>query len=171
MTTMNVHGNSGDESRGTWCTPKWLCELMGEFDLDPCANERSHVKAIGRYALPRFDGLSYASTTQTHKRVFINPPYSQGQVIKWIEAYAHTDFTFLLRWDPSTAWFRELVYGEQLYGSLTRARFAWFPVGRRINFEAPPGVKASSSMMPHALYMKNEPNAALKKYGLTVELK
>lgn len=166
--TTNVHGNSGDESRGTWCTPKWLCELMGEFDLDPCSNERSHVQAARRYTLPVFDGLSYWSTVAASQRVFINPPYSQGQVIKWVWAYAHTDFTFLLRWDPSTAWFRELIYGASLHG---RARFAWFPTGRRINFEAPPGVKASSSTMPHALYMKKEPNAALKKHGLTVELK
>src|ERR1051326_7590870 len=32
--------------RNCWCTPKWIAKLIGEVDLDPCSNERSHVRAM-----------------------------------------------------------------------------------------------------------------------------
>lgn len=158
---VNVHGGSGDVNRGSWCTPKWLCDLMGAFDLDPCSNERSHVQAQVKVSLPD-DGLTFGDRVAlTPLRVFINPDYSNGSVIRWVNAYKCTDFTFLLRYDPSTAWFRAL---------LPHTNYLWFPLGRRINFEPPPGVKASSSTMPHALFLRRFPNAALQAAGLTVAI-
>lgn len=130
---------------------------MGVFDLDPCSNERSHVHAHYKFALPQ-DGLALAKIVPARTRTFINPPYTRGEVTRWIAAYAHTDFTFLLRWDPSTTWFAEM---------LKHARFAWFPLGERINFEPPPGVKGTSATMPHALYCKRAPNISK---GLVVKL-
>ncbi len=38
----------------------------------------------------------------------MNPPYSKGQVERWVAAYGHTRFCFLLRFDPSTTWFNTL---------------------------------------------------------------
>ncbi len=163
---VNVHGGSGDVTRGTWCTPKWLCDLMGIFDLDPCSNERSHVHAalvcMNRPHVPGDDGLELAKRiTQKTCRTFINPDYADGSVIRWVQAYCHTDFTFLLRYDPSTAWFKAL---------LPHTRYLWFPLGRRINFEPPPGVKSSSSTMPHALFLRSPPNDALQAAGLTLAI-
>ncbi len=166
---VNVHGGSGDINRGTWCTPKWLAQLMGRYDLDPCSNPRSHILCDERWMLEKGDNgllpkwVHAIITDPGHRglRAFINPPYSKGQVIEWVNAYCHTDFTFLLRWDPSTAWFHSLIQ---------HTRYVWFPLGRRINFEPPPGVKASSSTMPHALYLRNEPNAALQAAGLVLTI-
>jgi hypothetical protein len=157
---VNVHGNSGETERGTWCTPLWLCNLMGWFDLDPCSNPRSHVQAIIRWMLENGDdGLRDAHLVEG--RTFINPPYAQGSVLRWINAYVHTDFTFLLRFDPSTEWYETLI---------PHTRYLWFPRRKRINFEPPPGVKASTQTFPHALFMRNAPNAALYASGYVMRL-
>lgn len=147
MVAVNVFGGAGeDEGRGSWCTPKWLADLLGEFDLDPCSNSRSHVWATTRAILEDGDdGLSLCTCIE--EEVFINPPYARGQVIRWVKHWRHTRFTFLLRWDPSTDWFAEL---------LPHCTHVWFPE-QRINFEPPPGVKSSSNPFPHALYMRDPP--------------
>lgn len=142
------HGSHKDEAglavRDSWCTPRWLTEAIGDVDLDPCSNERSHVAAFDVFRLDRGqDGLTLSATVDAKTHVFVNPPYSKGQVIRWVKAYEHTRFCFLLRFDPSTEWFAELY---------RRAALVCLPRRRRINFEPPPGVKASSNVFPHALF-------------------
>lgn len=78
-------------------------------------------------------------------RVFINPPYERGSVLRWFHAYKHTRWCFLLRFDPSTEWFDEVYDAAELVA---------VPRGRRVNFEPPPGVKASSNAIAHALYYR-----------------
>lgn len=132
--------------RDTWCTPRWLTEALGPVDLDPCANERSHVQARSAFMLEERgeDGLALANTIGHDWRVFVNPPYSD--VRPWIAAYRHTRFCFLLKLDPSTKWFAEL------YAATARILL---PRSTRVQFEAPPGVppeKALANQFPHALF-------------------
>lgn len=133
--------------RNTWCTPKELAESLGDWDLDPCSNERSHIKAAREFRWERSeDGLFMATSVDANTRVFINPPYARGQVIRWVQAYAHTRFCFLLKFDPSTDWFAELMQ---------HAHAVFWPRGTRIEFEPPPGVppdKAGANQFPHALF-------------------
>lgn len=135
-----------EADRDTWCTPKWLAAALGSFDLDPCSNPRSHIEAIYSYQLERGeDGLKLLTSKWIDGgsvRTFVNPPYSSGQVKRWVQAYAHTRFCFLLRFDPSTAWFREIY---QHCGLVCVPR-------KRVNFDPPPGVKAFSNVYPHALF-------------------
>ncbi len=139
-----------DRDRDTWCTPKWITDAIGEFDLDPCANERSHVAASTQFQLSRGeDGLERASGIGHDWRVFVNPPYSD--VMPWIKAYAHTRFCFLLKLDPSTRWFAELY---------ARTELILMPRGTRIEFEAPAGVVSSSNPFPHALFYARAYDAA-----------
>jgi len=150
----NVFGGSGDPERGAYCTPKWLAEAVGGWDLDPFANPRSHVIAttscmlergddglagpqIGEYWLA--DGGRHRATVDT--RVWGQPPYEI--VEEAIAHYGHTRFCFLLRFDPSTQWFRRLY-------ELTC--FTCVPIGRRLDFEPPPGIQASANPFPHALF-------------------
>lgn len=160
--TTNPFGNgtAADPSRNSWCTPRELALLFGAFDLDPCSSPRSHVQARLATCGPEYgqpDGIAVAAEVPPEWRVFIQPPYAQGQVIRWVRAYAHVDFVFLLRWDPSTAWFAAL---------LAVTEWVWFPLGSRTEFEPPPGVKASSNPFPHACFMKSEPSAAMKAAGI-----
>lgn len=163
---VNPAGGSGAAGgRNGYCTPKWLADLIGLVDLDPCSNERSHIGARHKlYGIggDEDDGLKFAAKIPAAWSVFINPPYDQksGGVVRWVRAYRHTRFMFLLRFDPSTAWFDELL---QVAGWL------WFPSKQspqsRISFEPPPGIETSSNPYPHALYLREQPNAALVGAG------
>lgn len=158
MTTNPFGGSGASERRDSWCTPRWLTDLIGQVDYDPCSNERStvraHTKNDGLYG---YDGLKQLAADSC--KTFINPPYSRGQVARWVEAYKNTDFIFLLRWDPSTAWFAELMKVTE---------YVWFAERKRIAFEPPPGVKSSSNPYPHALYCRSRPNEALYSAGLVL---
>lgn len=193
MSDVNPIGGSGsDEGRDSACTPKWLADLIGRVDLDPCSNPRSHINAAQALSLERGDnglvdvpgsqsdwspGCYYMATLTSgrlarakhYTRTFINPPYARGQVIRWVRHWRHTNFIFLLRWDPRTKWFREL---------LPHCTHVWFPLEveghpGRIEFEPPPGVKFSSNPLPHALYLRH-PSAELKgrlmKHGLLLDV-
>lgn len=165
---VNPAGGSGDaEGRDGYCTPKWLADLIGPVDLDPCANERSHIQAAEHYYGDGADGdgLALGPGVSPNATTFINPPYgksagSGGTVKRWVDGYKHTRFIFLLRFDPSTAWFDELI---------KVTNYLWFPSKQspesRISFEPPPGVKTSSNPFPHALYLRERPNAALIAAG------
>lgn len=138
--------------RDTWCTPKDIARAIGRWDLDPCSNERSHIDAVRMFRLDLGeDGLKLASAISKTARVFINPPYSD--VRPWIDAYHHARFCFLLKFDPSTKWFAELM---------RHSRFVLFPRGTRVEFEPPPGVppdKSHANPFPHALFYAREADA------------
>lgn len=147
--------------RGSWCTPQWIADIVGRRDLDPCSNERSLIRAKTHVFLGHSgNGLVHTEGVRglfrTHAQfatrladwsceTFINPPYDG--VLDWVQHYRHTRFIYLLRWDPSTRWFREL------YPDCTHV---WHPP-RRIGFIPPPRIRASSNPFPHALYL-NRPN-------------
>jgi hypothetical protein len=150
---VNPAGGSGElEGRDSWWTPAWLAELIGDVGLDPCSNSRSHIRAAVHLSLERGqDGLDERHTFTGP--TFVNPPYARGQVIRWVRHWRESRFIFLLRWDPSTEWFKEL---------LPWCTFVWFP-NRRINFEPPPGVKASSNPFPHALFLRDPTESLLDR--------
>lgn len=138
--------------RNTWCTPKEWAERLGQWDLDPCGNERSHIEAVRELRLDERgeDGLFFANQFDSETRAFINPPYARGQVIQWVNAYAHTRFCFLLKFDPSTDWFAELM---------RHTAVVMIPRGERIEFEPPVGVppeKAVGVQFPHAFFYARE---------------
>jgi hypothetical protein len=160
----NVMGGSKDTARGAWCTPKAWAERVGAFDLDPFSNPRSHIHATrscqletGGNGLPdgapgyyvtgsdeRIAVTHYAGATA---RVFLQPPYEL--VLEAVAHYGHTRFCALLRFDPSTQWFRRLYRLTSLV-CVPRTR---------IDFEPPPGVKASSNPFPHALFYRDPSDA------------
>lgn len=137
--------------RDTWCTPPWLTEPLGRFDLDPCSNARSQVQSTSQFVLDLgIDGLCRGEDVEPSWRVFVNPPYSD--VGPWIAAYKHTRFCFLLKLDTSTKWFAELHAATELI-LIPR---------RRVNFIPPPGVppdKAVAQQFPHALFYAHADDA------------
>jgi hypothetical protein len=130
-----------DADRDTWCTPKWITDAIGRFDLDPCSNPRSTVQSELTFRLDRGqDGLEQAAWVTSTARVFVNPPYSD--VMPWVQAYKHTRFCFLVKFDPSTKWCEALIEHTSI---------VLFPRRTRIEFAAPPGVESSSNPFPHCL--------------------
>lgn len=145
----NVYGGSAEDTRGSWCTPAWLAEKLGRFDLDPCSNARSHIRATRRLALEDGDdGLDenwlLSPFVVAGPRVFINPPYAKGAVLRWLRAYQQTRWCFLLRFDTSTEWFAE-IYRRTALVAVTR---------RRVNFEPPPGVPAKLAAVSARLVLQ-----------------
>lgn len=137
--------------RNTWCTPKWIADAIGEVDLDPCSNDRSHIHAKETYVLERGEnGLMLAPDVPRESLCYINPPYGRGLVIQWVRAYGEKRFIFLLKFDPSTLWFAELM---------SHTKLVLFPKQERVEFEPPPDVKASSVQFPHALFFSNPEDA------------
>ena len=178
---VNPAGGSGGEARGTWCTPEWLAELIGQVHLDPCSNARSHMTAALKLSLELGDdgldigeggpggwrmavagGISdpadFVHSHADDKTItYINPPFTRGEVIKWVEHYKHTRFIFCLRWAPDTRWFKTLI---------AECDYVWFP-GKRIQFEPPPGVVASNNPFPHALYLRDPAADLLARLSAT----
>lgn len=166
-----IGGSGAEEDRDSACTPEWVAKLIGYVELDPATNERSHIYSglhlllsVGDNGIddPATPGSFRIGKSPTQSRadesyiVFCNPPYARGEVIKWVRHYRHTRFIFLLRWDPRTKWFREII---------PHCTHVWFPLETkdhpgRIEFEPPPGVTFSSNPFPHALYLR-EPSADL----------
>lgn len=133
-----------DPDRDTWTTPPIITKALGPVDLDPCSNERSSVQARRVFRLDKGqDGLVLAKFVGRNELVFINPPYSRGNVEKWVDAYGHVRFVFLLRLDTSTIWFYEL---------LRRCEALLVLKKKRTNFVPPPGVKGESNAFPHGLF-------------------
>lgn len=140
-----------EPDRDSWVTPKWIAEAVGAWDLDPATNVRSHIQALDHFMLERGqDGLALARGVSKDARVWCNPPFSRGQVIRFVRAYGHTNFCFLLRLDPSTDWFAELE---------PRVGLFLVPREQRIAFDAPPGVRSSSTPFPHALFYRRASDA------------
>lgn len=58
----------------SWITPKWIIDVLGPFDLDPCASDPQPWACAKRSLTIREDGLSRA----WGGRVWLNPPYSRA---------------------------------------------------------------------------------------------
>jgi hypothetical protein len=151
---------SGTDS---WCTPKWLADLLGRFDLDPCSNERSHVQAdvmlqleptiapentgsvlddmaaLGKYLKRRQgDGLAHEWGRSS---TFVNPPYSNP--LPWaLKLRDHEGpWCALLKLDPSTRWWAALMDASPTVA----------PFRKRIKFEGAPGEPTMTANFPSVL--------------------
>lgn len=171
----NVRGKSGDPARGAACTPLWLAQAVGRFDLDPFSNERSHIAADAACWLERGDdGFGdvepsdrvpgvYTTLGRTHvasasTRTWIQPPYDI--VLRAYRHYRHTAWTALLRFDPRPEWFDE-IYGDAELVCVPRGTYdaAGNRISTTFNFELAPGLRASGNTFPHALYYRRAEDA------------
>lgn len=118
-------------SSDEWCTPKWLCDLLGPFDMDPCWNTRSHVDARlacvvdPNHAATRANVFTDGLQRAWIGSVFVNPPYSD--VGPWAAKLAAHDgpWCALLKLDPTTKWWATLMPASPTFA----------PFKKRIKFE------------------------------------
>ena len=113
--SMDVHYSSGDNiGRYDWNTPKHIIDKLedefGRFQLDPCANSKSHH---GEYWLTEEeDGLKYDWTA--YSSVYMNPPYGK-EIGKWVEKAmntakdSETKVVCLLPARTDTRWWHDFV--------------------------------------------------------------
>jgi len=84
-------------------TPRWIIEVLGPFDLDPCAADPRPWDCAGRNICEAEGGLD----AKWDGRVWLNPPFDRYKVGRWIGRLAeHGRGTALLHARTETAWFR-----------------------------------------------------------------
>ena len=135
----------------TWVTPRWLFDWLGKFDLDPvtfdghpwpCASEERTI-----------DGLA----TPWHGRVFLNPPFSSGQIEPFMRRMAeHRNGVAVTAARVESAWFQDYAYGA--------ATAIWFPRGR-IHFCRPDGSVAKQTAFPSCVIFYEEPTLPAPRRG------
>ena len=121
---VNAASQQPDVSSDSWCTPEWLCDELGEFDLDPCSNPRSHIKS--RVALSLENGEN-GLTAGWMGSVYVNPPYSNPH--PWcVRLASHVGpWIALVKLDTTTRWWAELM----------TACTSWAAFRCRIRFDRP----------------------------------
>jgi hypothetical protein len=86
-------------------TPKWLIDLLGPFDLDPCAADPRPWDCARVNFTEAGDGLS----REWNGLVWLNPPFDRYQVGKWIQRLAdHGSGIALVHARTETAWFQAI---------------------------------------------------------------
>lgn len=110
-----------------WLTPPWMLDVLGPFDLDPCAAVARPWKTARKHLTIDNDGLSQPWSG----RVWVNPPYGKG-LSKWItRAAEHGNglAIFPLR-STDSAWFHNAVWSKATGILFVRGRVRfWLPEG------------------------------------------
>lgn len=139
-----------------WLTPRWVLDVLGEFDLDPCSPINRPWDTAKRHFTIEDDGLS----REWHGRVWCNPPFHRYLRPLWMEKMArHNNGIMLLPAACETAAFSDHVFGK-CSGILM--------LNRRPHFHYIDGSEAkANSGCTIALIAYGEDNFdALKKSGL-----
>lgn len=77
-----------DTGEKTWLTPKWILDLLGDFDLDPCCPDGGMPWQTARRMVTKAeDGLSIDWNNQ---RVWLNPPYGKEAIPFFEKMINHT---------------------------------------------------------------------------------
>lgn len=106
--------SKGHLQKDLWSTPQDLFnKLDGEFTftLDPCC--MPETAKCANYFTPDLDGLNQSWLGH---RVFVNPPYSRGNIDKWVEKCSieamkpYTIVVALLPVSTSSDWFHRYIY-------------------------------------------------------------
>jgi hypothetical protein len=115
-------------STDEWNTPKWLADALGDFDMDPCSNDASHISSTNRHT-EKTNGLEWEWTGS----VFVNPPYSNP--LPWCQRLAEhkAPWCALLKLDPTTKW----------WAALMQANPTIAPFRRRLKFEGEQSMTAN----------------------------
>lgn len=150
----SAHPSSGTDG---WCTPRWLAEALGPFDLDPCSNAKSHVRARETCSL---DGLSPACTGLNGLTrvwvgsIYVNPPYSD--VGPWaVSLAAHEGpWVALVKLDPTTRWWATLMTAAPTVA----------PFRKRIKFESDNGKDMTANFASVLIYSAWRPPTVLRPH-------
>lgn len=134
-------GSKGMDQKDLWETPMHIFKSLDQefhFTLDPCCTKKTKKCPWG--LTPKQDGLSVSWAGQ---RVFCNPPYSRGNIDKWVQKCyqesqkPNTTIVALLPVSTSADWWHRWVVGK------AELRF----VERRIRFVGAPYTAPFSSVI------------------------
>lgn len=83
---MNTQFERSNETTIEWYTPPEIIRALGVFDLDPCSSEAAHKfnHSAQQFYTKEEDGL----IKKWFGRIWLNPPYTQPIITKFIERLA-----------------------------------------------------------------------------------
>lgn len=151
----SLHPSSGSDH---WCTPRSLADLLGYFDLDPCSNRRSHIKADVTCSLDHDDNTDPSGEHRDGlafdwgvRSAYTNPPYSN--VMPWaLKLVAHRGpWVALLKLDPTTKWWAHLMTAAPTIA----------PFRKRIAFESDSGGTMTANFPSVLIFSAWRPPAEL----------
>lgn len=139
-----------------WLTPPAIINLLGPFDLDPCAapEPRPWPTASEHYAKQDGDGLK----KPWRGVVWCNPPYG-NQAEAWLHRLAeHGEGIALVFARTETAWFQRVMRHDWLL---------FFPAGR-FAFHRPDGTRAAGNAGAPSVFLAIGANSKsrLRELGL-----
>lgn len=125
--------HSAKASTVEWLTPPSIIAALGPFDLDPCAPVVQPYATASQVYTVRDNGLR----RRWHNRVWLNPPYSNGVIDRWLARMAEHDHgtALIFARTETDAFFRHVW---------DRATALLFMRGR-INFHLPDGTCAAGN--------------------------
>ena len=106
MDLSNIEPASGQGNTNEWYTPRWILDACGEFDLDPCGNNRWDTAN---------EVYEYSGIEREWKgRVWMNPPYGRD-IGQWTDKlvehgnglcliFGRTDTRWFQRFAPHCSW-------------------------------------------------------------------
>jgi phage N-6-adenine-methyltransferase len=105
--------SKGCSQKDKWETPSWLFAALNEefaFTLDPCCE--THTAKCLKHYTEQENGLLQ---DWSGERVFVNPPYSRGNIDKWMrkcyeESKKGALVVALIPVSTSSKWFHEYVW-------------------------------------------------------------
>lgn len=111
--TKSLSNNIPHLFKDNWETPDWIFDPLNkefEFTLDPCCVEST--KKCDRFFTPKENGLIQ---DWSNERVFVNPPYSRGNIDKWVKKCFDSSkcgavVIALLPVSTSSKWFHDFIY-------------------------------------------------------------
>lgn len=133
--------SKGCDQKDKWATPFKLFKKLNDeflFTLDPCAEY--HTAKCDRFYTEEQDGLAQSWTGDS---VFVNPPYSRGNIDKWVEKCyleslnSSTVVVALLPVSTSSDWWHNWIVNK------AHLRF----VKRRVRFDGAPFTAPFSSVI------------------------
>ena len=98
-------------STDEWYTPKWIIDLLGSFDLDPCSPEHRPFDTANVHWTKQQDGLKMPWGKTEDVRVWLNPPYSRPLVEQFIRKMAdHNNGIALLVNRQDNVMWQEVIF-------------------------------------------------------------
>lgn len=113
-----------------WLTPKYIMDLLGEFDTDPCASASRTFDCAKVNYTKDDDGLSQ----EWKGRVWLNPPYGK-QAAEWMKRLSEHDGSglALIFARTDSRWFQEYVLCRAKAIFFWKGRIAFLKEGKEVN--------------------------------------
>ncbi len=175
-----VPAEQPENPRDCWRTPRWIVREAasycgGEFGLDVAADAENavcHSTDDEHYDRVR-DALSLPQWNSHNGRAWCNPPFSGGQLGRFVERgiaemHAHNleALALLVLADVSTGYWRKLEALQ--HGEVVRS--LQLPIAGRWGLDPPPGVERSSPDRAMAVWVLRRVVRAPKPLKLIAEL-